>query len=155
MNMISHVSDCFKINGKQIIQMLEESEYVKFKNNERKIKSPFMIYANFESISMPEDNGKQSPEESYMNKYKKYVPWSYGYKLVSVDDKFSKYFKSYLGGDAVFNFINNMIEESKYCTDNMKTHLNKKLWMARKDNEDFKNSTKCGTCDDEYLRGDD
>ena len=74
MNMISHVSDCFKINGKQIIQMLEESEYVKFKNNERKIKSPFMIYANFESISMPEDNGKQSPEESYMNKYKKYVP---------------------------------------------------------------------------------
>ena len=43
MNMISHVSDCFKINGKQIIQMLQESEYVKFKNNERKIKSPFMI----------------------------------------------------------------------------------------------------------------
>ena len=104
---------------------------------------------------MPEDNGKQSPEESYMNKYKKYVPWSYGYKLVWVDDKFSKYFKSYLGGDAVFNFINNMIEESKYCTDNMKTHLNKKLLMARKDNEDFKNSTKCGICDDEYVKGDD
>ena len=117
----SHVSDCFKINGKQIIQMLEESEYGKFKNNERKIKSPFMIYADFESISMPQDNGKQDPEESYMNKYKKHVPWSYGYKLVCVDDKFSKYFKSYLGGDAVFNFINNMIEESKYCTDNMKT----------------------------------
>ena len=48
-----------------------------------------------------------------------------------------------------------MIEESKYCTDNMKTHLNKKLLMARKDNEDFKNSTKCGICDDQYLRGDD
>ena len=54
--------------------MLEESEYVKFKNNERKIKSPFMIYADFESISMPQDNGKQDPEESYMNKNKKHVP---------------------------------------------------------------------------------
>ena len=54
--------------------MLEESEYGKFKNNERKIKSPFMIYADFESISMPQDNGKQVPEESYMKKYKKHVP---------------------------------------------------------------------------------
>ena len=34
-------------------------------------------------------------------------------------------------------------------------HLNKKLLMARKDNEDFKNSIKCGICDDEYVRGDD
>ena len=38
---------------------------------------------------------------------------SYGYKLVCVDDKFSKPFKTYLGKDAVYNFINNMIEESK------------------------------------------
>ena len=34
---------------------------------ERKVKSPFMIYADFESILVPEDNGKQNPEESYTN----------------------------------------------------------------------------------------
>ena len=34
-----------------------------------------------------------------------------------VDDKFSnsKPFKIYLGKDPVYNFINSMIEESKYC----------------------------------------
>ena len=54
-----------------------------------------MIYADFESILMPEDNGKQNPKESYTNKYQKHIVCSYGYKLVSVGDKFSKSFKTY------------------------------------------------------------
>ena len=29
----------------------------------------------------------------------------------------SLFFKSYLGEDAVYNFINSMIKESKYCTE--------------------------------------
>ena len=84
-----HIKDCFKINGKRTMKMLKKGEYIKFKNFERKIKSPFMIYADFESILVPEDNGKQNPNESYTNKYQKHVACSYGYKLVCVDDKFS------------------------------------------------------------------
>ena len=38
------------------------------------------------------DNGKQNPNESYTNKYQKYIACSYGYELVCVDDKFSKSF---------------------------------------------------------------
>ena len=48
-----HIKDCFKINGKQRIIMPKKCEYVKFKNFERKIKSPFMIYAGFEFILVP------------------------------------------------------------------------------------------------------
>ena len=55
-----------------------------------------MTYADFENILVSEDNGKQNPNESYTNKYQKHVACSYGYKLVCVDDKFSKPFKSYL-----------------------------------------------------------
>ena len=54
------------------------------------MKLSLMIYANFQSILVPEDNVKQIPNESYTNKYQKYVACSYGYKLVCVDDKFSK-----------------------------------------------------------------
>ena len=79
-----------------------------------------MIYADFESILVPEDNGKQNLNESYVNKYQKHVACSYGYKLVCFDDKFSKPFKSYLSNDAAYNFINSMIKESKYCSDVMK-----------------------------------
>ena len=80
---------------------------------EGKIKSPFMIYAAVESILVPEDNRKQNPDESYSNKYHKHVACSYDYKLVCVDDKFSRSFKSYLGKEAAYNFINSMVEESK------------------------------------------
>ena len=34
-----------------------------------KRKSPFMIYADFESTLLPEDNVKQNSNESYTNKY--------------------------------------------------------------------------------------
>ena len=49
--------------------MPRKGEYVKFENYERKINSPFMIYAIFENISVLKDNGKQNQEEFYMNKY--------------------------------------------------------------------------------------
>ena len=37
----------------------------KFKNYMRKIISPFMVYADFESILVQENNGKQNPDESF------------------------------------------------------------------------------------------
>ena len=88
-----HIKDCLKINGKQTIKMPKKGEYVKFKNFERKIKSPIMIYEDFESIVLPEDNGKQDPHKSYTSKYQKHVACSYGYKLLCVDDEFSSPFK--------------------------------------------------------------
>ena len=44
-----------------------------------------------------------------------------------------------------------MIEESKYCSEVMKKHFNKEFVMTKEDNEDFKNSTKCWTCDNDYI----
>ena len=98
-----------------------------------------MIYADFENILVPEDNGKQNSNEFYTNKYQKHIACSYGVKLVCVDDKFSKPFKSYLGKDTVYNLISSMIEKSKYCSDVMKNHFNKEPMMAKKYNEDFEN----------------
>ena len=52
------------------------------------------------------------------------------------------YYASYLGKDAVCNFINSMVEKNQYCSDVMKKHFNKELVMIKENNEDFKNSTK-------------
>ena len=54
-----NINDGFKINSRQMIQMPKEGEYIKFKKFERKVNSPFIIYADSESILVPEDNGKQ------------------------------------------------------------------------------------------------
>ena len=68
---------------------------------ERKMKSRFIIYADFDHVLVLENTAKQNPHELYTNKYQKHVTCSYGYKLVCIDDKFSKPFKSYLGEDVV------------------------------------------------------
>ena len=96
------------------MQDSKKGDYVRFKSYKRKIKTLFIIYSDFERILVPEDNGKQNSNESYMNKYKKHVACS-------------KPFKCYLGEDAVYDFIISMVEESKYYCDVMKKHFNKKL----------------------------
>ena len=48
-------------------------------------------------------------------------------------------------------YFNSMIEESKYCTDIMTKHFNKKLEMTKKDIE---NATKCWICDHVYVESD-
>ena len=86
-----------------------------------------MIYADFESILVPEDNGKQNPNEYNTKKYQKHVACSFSCKLVCVDDKCSNSFMSYLGEDVVYNFISSVIEESKQYSGVMKTILTKNL----------------------------
>ena len=56
---------------KQRIILPKKSEHAKFKNLERKIKSTLIVYVDFESILVPEYNGKQNPNKSNTNKYKK------------------------------------------------------------------------------------
>ena len=93
-----HIKDCFKVNGKQRIIMPKKGKYDKFK-----LKSSFMIYPDFESILVPENNGKQNEKEFSTKKYQNQFVCNYCYKLVCVDNKFSKPFKTYLGRDAVYN----------------------------------------------------
>ena len=47
-----------------------------------------------------------------------------------------------------------MIEEIKCCSDAIKKPFNKQLVIAKNDNEDFENSTKCCICDNVYIDGD-
>ena len=86
------------------------------------------------------------------NKYQKCIACSYGYKLVCVNYKFSKTFKTYFGKDVICNLLNSMIEESKYWSNMMKKHFNKELSMTNEDIENFKSSNfKYWICDNDYV----
>ena len=74
----------FKLMGSKGLQCLKKVNMLNSKIIRKKIKSPFTIYADFESILVPEDNGKQNPKESYTNKYQKHIACSCGCKLVCV-----------------------------------------------------------------------
>ena len=85
---------------------------------------------------------------------RKQISKTCGYKLISVNGKFSKPFKAYLCKDEIYNFMKNMIEGSKYCSDVMKKHFNKELVITKDDNNNFNDSTKCWVCDNDYVNKD-
>ena len=103
-----HINDWFQINGRQIIEMPQE---VNMLNSKIMKKSKITICDLCRFWKYSSNKGKS---RWILNKDQKHVACSYGLKLVSVDDKFSKSFKSCLGEDFAYNFINSMIEEVKY-----------------------------------------
>ena len=70
-----------------------------------------MIYVDFESILVPEDNDNQNHDVLYTNKCQNHVCCSYGYKLVCLHNKFSEPFKSYLGKDTLQKCIVRIIKK--------------------------------------------
>ena len=72
---------------------------------------PFKIYADFECNL----KSVESYEGSYSKKYQDHVPCSFAYKLVCVDDKFSKSIVVFRGENAAYEFIEPIPKECEYC----------------------------------------
>ena len=66
-------------------------------------------------------------------KYHEHVPCSYTYKVVCIDDKYSKSIVVYRGVNAAHEFIKAILEEHKYCKKIMKDQFNKNLIMTEKE----------------------
>ena len=56
----------------------------------------------------------------YTEKYQKHIPCRFAYKVVCVDDKFSKPVVVYRGKNAINRFIEVILEEYDYCNDYLK-----------------------------------
>ena len=115
-----------------------------------------MIHVDFDTRSnfIPENDEKKNPDEPYTNKHQNHFGCSYGYKLASVDNRFSKHFKSYLGQDTVHRFMTNIIKKSRYCSPEMEKHFNEELVKTKEDYENFKSSKKCWICSNTFVEDD-
>ena len=85
-------------------------------------------------------------EGSYTKKYHDHVPCSYAYKIVCIDDKFSKPIVIYRGENAAYEFIKAILKEYKYCKKLMKKDFNKNLIMSEELEFLFKQSNSCYIC---------
>ena len=86
--LIDHKEDCLIINGKQNVKL--EKGFISFKNHSRQITVPFKIYADFECILKGVDSDIINYDISYTRKYQDYISCSFAYKVVCVDNKYSK-----------------------------------------------------------------
>ena len=82
--LIKHKEDRLSINGQQSINL--EKGTIEFKNYFKQLLVPFKIYADFECNL----KNFECYEGAYTKKYHEHVPCSYAYKVICIDDRFSK-----------------------------------------------------------------
>ena len=128
----THVNNCLTINGAQAINMPKQGENIpKFNNFHKQLPVPFVIYADFEAITKKVQGCEQSEEmkkskdrRSYTEAYHTHEDCGYGYKVVCCyDDKYSSDICIYRGENAVYKFMEKMLEEVKYCKAVIKKHF--------------------------------
>ena len=155
----SHVNNCLTINGAQAINMPKQGENIlKFNNFHKQLPVPFVIYANFEAITKKVQGCEQSEEmkkdkdtRSYTEAYQTHEDCGYGYKVICCyDDKYSKYTCIYRVENAVYKFMEKMLEEVEYCKAVIKKHFNKPLVMTEDDEQHFKTMDGCHICGEKY-----
>ena len=140
------------INGKQAIKMPEKGDKVYFKNHHKQLPVPFVIYADFEALTEKVQGCQPNNEKSYTEAYQKHTDCGYGYKVVCCyDDKYSKPVQIYRGENAVYKFMENMLEDVNWCKSKMKKHFNKPLKMTKENETDFQKAAKCHICDIKYT----
>ena len=150
-----HVKNCISINGKQAIKMPEKGQHVNFRNYHKQIPAPFVIYADFEAITKKVYGCLPNNEKSYTEAYQKHIDCGYGYKLVChYNDEFSKPVQVFRGENAVYNFMEKMLEEVEWCKSIIKKHFNKPLIMTEENKLDFESANYCHICKNRYSEED-
>ena len=150
-----HVKNCISINGKQAIKMPKKGQHVNFKNYHKQIPAPFVIYADFEAITEKVHGCLPNDEKSYTEAYQKHIDCGYGYKLVChYNDEFSKPVQVFRGENAVYNFMEKMLEEVEWCKSIIKKHFNKPLVMTEENKLDFESANHCHICKNRYSKED-
>ena len=138
--LIKHKEDCLSINRMQSVDV--EEGIIKFKNYSNQLSVPFKIYADFEC------NLKDIEiyEGSCTKKYHDHIACSYAFKVVCIDNRFSKPVVVYRSENAAYEFIKAILKEYKYCKKLKKKHFNKNLIMSEEEEHLFQQINSCQIC---------
>ena len=120
-----------------------KSGLISFKNYFKQLPVHFKIYADFECIlkkvecnSIESDFIDYDSNGSYARKYQSHIPCSFAYKIVCIDNKFSKKVVLYRGKkNAAYKFIVAILSEYNYCRKVIKNILIKILLCLQNNNK--------------------
>ena len=152
----NHKENCIQINGTQAIKMpTKDNNILKFNGFHKQLPVPFVIYADFEAITEKIHSCQRNDNKSYTEAYQNHKDCGYGYKVVCCyDDRYTKEEEIYRGEKAVYNFMEAMLKEIKYCKKVIKTEFNKPLKMTKDDEEKFQKADECHICEQKYNETD-
>ena len=131
------------------IEMPGEGTTLSFKNYNRSMRVPFIVYADFESFIKPIDTCGPNPENSYTKQYQKHTPSSFCYYIKCFDDEVYyqnpvTYTASTENEDVAQIFVNMLEEDVKSIY--KRFGKPKKMIFGTKEREEFDETTECWIC---------
>ena len=122
-----HKEVCLSIDGAQFVKLWKGT--IKFKNCFKQIPVPFKTYADF-GCNL---ESTESYQGSYSKKYQDHIPCSLAYKLVCVDDKFTKPIVVFRGENADYEFLKQFLK-SMNTLKKWQRNILTKIWSWVKKN---------------------
>ena len=144
-----HIEYCSKQKAVKVV-MPKRGEKLFFKNFHRKMRVPFVVYADFECFTTPISTCAQSNEHSYTQQYQKHKPCSYSYYIKCFDDQlFPPVLKRYTIEDPNTNvaksFVRSLEEDIVDIYDQFK--WKKRMRITKEEQRDFEKATICHVCE--------
>ena len=136
----NHLPYC-KNHGMQKVALPEKGKNVmKFKDYDKMLMVPFVIYADFESLIVKYgENGKTHEHKAC----------GYAYRVVSNVMGYSSFTKLYRGENAIQHFLQSITEQGDRLCDILK-NTNKQMLMTDQDRMDFKAAKTCFICEEPF-----
>ena len=159
----NHVNNYLTNHGNQAINMLKKGENIlRFNNFHKQLPVPVVIYADLEAITkkaqgcrQSEEMDKEKDKRLYTEAYQTHEDCGYRYNVVCCyKKKYSKSIQKYQGENAVYKFMERMLEEVEYCKGFIKKSFNKPLKMTKNEELCFKLMDRCHICGKEYTNKD-
>ncbi|KAB0790845.1 hypothetical protein PPYR_14921, partial [Photinus pyralis] len=137
-----HTKDCIQKNDTAIKMPTEEKKMLKFKNFKNKIKAPFVVYADLESVLKPSEK---------KTAYQQHIPAAVGYYLKCSYDESLSFYNSYRGEDSMRWFADEM---NKLAEDVSTVFLCPyKMHMTPQQELEFQAATECHICEQSFKSG--
>jgi len=152
--LVSHKKYCNGVNGTPTrIEMPEEGKNtLSFKNHQKKMKVPYVIYADFEALVRKIQGCERGPEReqtSYTEKTEWHEACGYAYRVVRSDGEVTGS-KVYRGENAVGTFLSDILQEEEKIRESLAAP--KPIEMTWKDWENFENAVDCHICNKSLIK---
>ena len=140
--------DYCQVHGAQRTEMpSEEDKWLRFTDISKQLKSPYAVYADFESILEKIHGCQPDPQKSSTIKLAMHTPSGFTYKVVGLTDDITEDHVTYRGDNAAEVFVEHMVRLEERLVNVLRNP--KPMVMSDEDVHDFQNSTHCSICGDE------
>ena len=126
--------------------------YIKFNHFHKKMRVPFVVYADFECFTEKIDTCQPEEGKSFTNQYQKHSPSGFSYLIKCFDDNLlAPHLRHYTAESPDDNiprlFIESLESDIKEIYNKFK--IPKKMVMTREDRMTYKKATHCHICEEE------